>query len=172
MNLTSSAPTMGFVFGDQSDIRYEAARNGWLSTDSAFNSVYMTKATESLSYKVNTDLFGALRVDIDGDRIYAENYQSYYRVDDVTKVFTEFTPMNRGNFNISYLAINTSFNKSNGEILSHVFQNFLSTRQSVADKLAHDNPEWMKTQEYYYDTVAKQDFPLGYGSNSQTVLYY
>lgn len=172
VNLTSSAPTMGFVFGDQSDIRYEAARNGWLSTDSAFNSVYMTKATESLSYKVNTDLFGALRIDIDGDRIYAENYQSYYRVDDLTKVFTEFTPMNRGNFNISYLAINTSFNKSNGEIVSQVFQNFLSTRQSVADKLAHDNPEWMKTQEYYYDTVARQDFPLGYGSNSQTVLYY
>jgi cell surface protein SprA len=30
----------------------------------------------------------------------------------------------------------------------------------------------MKTQEYVYDTLANQEFPRGYGSNSQPVLYY
>ena len=172
VDFATSAPTTGFVFGDQRDIRQDAANNGWLSIDPALNNPYMTKATESLSYKVNADLFGAIRIDIDGDRIYAENFQSYYRFDSTLNNFAEYTPMNRGNFNISYLAIKTSFNSSNGEEVSEVFNTFLSNRQTVANRLAHENPEWMKTQEFYYDTLARQQFPLGYGSNSQTVLYH
>ena len=172
MNMTTSAPTFGFVFGDQRDIRQDAAANGWLTTDPALNNPYMTKATESLSYKVNADLFGAIRIDIDGDRIYAENFQSYYRYDTLLNNFQEYTPVNRGNFNISYMAIKTSFNASNGEENSAVFQSFLENRQGVAERLARNNTEWMKTQEYVYDTLANQEFPRGYGSNSQPVLYY
>ncbi len=172
VNLTTSAPTLGFVLGDQRDIRQDAASGGWLTTDPALNNPYMTKNTESLSYKITADLFSAIRIDIDGDRVYAENYQSYYRYDDSLAQFVEYTPINRGSFNISYMAINTSFSSTNGSEESEVFSNMLESRQVIAERLARNNPEWMKTQEYFYDTLAGQQFPLGYGSNSQSVLYY
>jgi len=172
VNLATSAPTMGFVLGDQRDIRQDAANNGWLTTDPALNNPYMTKHTESLSYKVSAEIFSAIRIDVDGDRTFAENFQSYYRYDDSLAQFVEYTPINRGSFNISYMAINTAFSKSNGSEDSEIFNNFLAGRLQIADRLAHDNPEWMKTQEYYFDTLANQTFPKGYGSNSQSVLYY
>ncbi|MFA5418088.1 MAG: cell surface protein SprA, partial [Bacteroidales bacterium] len=172
VNLAASAPTMGFVFGDQRDIRWDAANNGWLTTDPAFNNAYMTKFTESLSYKVNGELFGAISITINGDRIYAENSQSYFRYDTTINDFSISALTRTGNFNISYLAINTAFDKSNGKEVSQVFLDFLATRRTVADKLAHENPDWMLNQEYYYDTLAREEFPVGYGSNSQSVLYY
>ena len=33
-------PSVGFVFGDQKDIRYEIAKNGWLTSFSNFNQQY------------------------------------------------------------------------------------------------------------------------------------
>ncbi len=33
----STKPTLGFIFGSQDDVRYEAAKNGWLTNFPDFN---------------------------------------------------------------------------------------------------------------------------------------
>ena len=38
--LGTSKPSLGFVFGSQSDIRYQAAKNGWLTSFPSFNEQY------------------------------------------------------------------------------------------------------------------------------------
>ncbi len=41
--------------------------------------------------------------------------------------------------------------------------------------LAQENPAWQNLPDdskYFYDTIAGEQFPYGYGSNSQQVLYY
>lgn len=175
MDLANQAPGWGFVFGKQyDDIPYTIADNGWYTTDSALNNAYMRKVNEALSYKVNGDILGAIRIDIDGDRIYADNFQSYYRYS-TEGIFTEYTPVNNGNFSISYSIIRTSFQKSDNDEISPTFVTFLDNRSIIADRLAHDNTAWRNLPDdskYFYDTIAGQQFPYGYGSNSQQVLYY
>lgn len=172
VNLGSSAPGFGFVFGDQKDIKWNAANNGWITPDTILNNPYMRKSTESLSYKVNADFLGALKVDIDGDRIFASNYRSYFRngntIDD--PIFQEFTPMDGGNFSISYSIIKTSFAKTDTANVSETFSNFLTSRKDIAYRLANSNSAW--DGEEIYDSLAGDTYPKGYTSTSQSVMYY
>ncbi len=172
VNLGTSAPGLGFVFGDQRDIKWDAAANGWITTDTILNNPYMRKSTESLSYKIGADILGAIKIDIDGDRIYASNYQSYFRngntIDD--PVFQEYTPMDGGNFSISYSIIKTSFSKTGSDNVSETFTTFLNSRRDIAYRLANDNSSW--DGEEVYDSIAGDIYPKGYTSSSQSVLYY
>src|SRR5690606_27067416 len=49
--LGTSKPTLGFVFGSQSDIRYEAARRGYLSSYPEFNQEFSRVNTKRLDYR-------------------------------------------------------------------------------------------------------------------------
>jgi len=173
LNLATSAPGIGFVFGDQRDIKMDAANNGWISPDTILNNPYIRKATESLSYKVNADFLGAIKIDIDGDRIYASNYQSYFRnssSDMDNPIFKEFTPMDGGNFSISYSIIKTSFSKTDTSGVSSIFNEFLTSRKDIAYRLAAQNTEW--DGQEVYDSLAGDTYPRGYTSTSQPVMYY
>ncbi len=171
INIATSSPGLGFVFGDQRDIKMDAANNGWLTYDTILNNPYTKKSTESLSYKVTTDILGAIRIDIDGNRIYASNYRSYFRNTDMKNpLFQEFTPMEGGNFSISYSIISTSFSKTDTANVSETFSNFINSRQKIAYRLANNNPSWDHVE--VYDSVAGAMYPHGYTSSSQTVLYY
>jgi len=82
--------------------------------------------------------------------------------------------MNTGNFSISYSIIKTSFQSTDTNDVSPVFNQFLENRAVIAERMAQDNPAWQELpddQKYYYDTIAGREFPYGYGSNSQPVLY-
>ncbi|NOY50897.1 MAG: cell surface protein SprA [Chlorobi bacterium] len=170
MNFDQSAPGWGFVFGSQRDIRADASTNGWITQDTVLNNPYMLKHTESLSYKFNMDFLKIFKIDFNADRIYASNFQAYYRYDPEIGEFNEFSPVEAGNFSISYSIIKTSFVKPNADDTSPVFEAFKTNRITVAERLANDNPQW--SGNYIYDSLAGMNFPEGYGSNSQEVLYY
>jgi len=129
---------------------------------------------ESLSYKVNTDILNAIRIDFDGDRIYTESFEAFFRFDTITQQFQEYTPVFAGNFSISYNIISTSFAGTSTETgESATFNQFVADRQTVAFRLANDNPAWIKAGEpVFNDTLTGQEFPVGYGSTSQEVLYF
>jgi cell surface protein SprA len=164
-----NAPGWGFVFGDQKDIRGQAAQNLWITPDSSLNNPYITKHNNNLSYKVNTDILGAIRIDFDGTRVYAERFTTYYRADADT-IFHEYSPMNRGSFSISFSMILTSFDKRDSTGDSKTYNTFLDQRPIIAERLARSNPKW--EEEYFTDTVTGKQYPVGYGPNSQSVMYY
>lgn len=169
----SQAPGWGFVFGSQADIRADAVEGNWITTDSILNNPYRQKMNEAFSYKVNVDILNAIRIDIDGDRIYAENFQSYFRYDPDLDAFAEFTPVYTGNFSISYSIIRTSFTGQSESGESPIFDQFISDRQPVAFRLANDNSAWVNAgQPTFFDTITGQEYPMGYGPTSQEVLYF
>ncbi len=170
INVSNGAPGVGFVLGSQKDIRYKAAENGWITYDTILNQPYITKLTEHLSYKVNTNILNFIRIDIDGDRVFSKNYNSYYRYSPSLGEFVNYTPQEMGNFSITYPFISTSFEKNNDDNLSATFEQFKASRKEVAERLARNNPAW--NGQYVYDSLAKDYFPAGYGSNQQQVMYY
>ncbi|MFD2908973.1 cell surface protein SprA [Flavobacterium ardleyense] len=157
----SSKPTMGFIFGSQADVRYEAARNGWLTTFPEFNQNYTQVKNKQMNITADVVPFPDLKITLSGDRTYAYNYSEQY---DVTfGDYNSRSPYDFGNFNISTILIKTAFDKSDVNF-SQAFQDFRDNRLVVAERLA---------TTYYGATTIPRDaegYPIGYGKNSQQVL--
>ncbi|MEZ4854031.1 MAG: cell surface protein SprA [Flavobacterium sp.] len=157
----TSKPTLGFVFGSQSDVRYEAARNGWLTNYPEYNQNFTQVKTEDLTATAQLEPFPDLKIDLTAERKEMENFSEQY---DVTNgVYNSRSPYKNGNFNISTILIATSFSQSDQDY-SETFQTFRDNRLIVANRLAAN---------YYGGTNFPRDiegYPVGFGKNSQQVL--
>lgn len=157
----SSKPTLGFVFGSQADVRYEAARNGWLTSFPEFNQNYTQVKNKQFNFTAELEPFPDLKITLSGDRTYAYNYSEQY---DVTSgQYNSRSPYDFGNFNISTILIKTAFSQSDVDF-SEAFQDFRDNRLKVADRLA--------TSYYGGGSIPRdaEGYPIGYGKNSQQVL--
>lgn len=155
-------PTTGFTFGSQAEIRELAARKGWLTLYPEFNEQYTEVESRQLDVQANIELLPDLKIDVNGSRIYSENYAENYIVEN--DLYRSLTPNTFGNFNISTMLIKTAFGSSN-DITSAAFEDFKENRLIVAKRLAED----------FYGTSAfplGEDgvYPKGFGRTSQDVL--
>jgi cell surface protein SprA len=154
-------PTVGFTFGSQSDIRYLAARRGWLTTFDEFNQQYTATSIKQLDLSASLQPVKDLKIDIVGNRAYYENFTENYFVEN--GIYNPLTPNTFGNFNISTVLIKTAFNKSDA-LSSPAFEDFRTNRLKIADRLA---------EKFYGNTTYTRDaegYPLGFGKNNQKVL--
>ena len=176
---TGLAPGVGFVFGDQRDIRNDAIRYGWISTDTLLNQAYSTKYTTNFSMRINIEPLPDLKIDLTADRAYSMQHREYFRVNGDGE-FQSFSPVDFGSFSMSYAAFKTSFNDDLGDNISRNFENMKDYRQDIAIRLAQQNPNWVDSPENYFavDTIITDGqeqiimYPKGYGPNSQDVLLY
>ncbi|KJD32622.1 SprA protein [Tamlana nanhaiensis] len=154
-------PSTGFTFGSQSDIRYQAAKKGWLTLYPEFNEQYTTTQQKQIDYSANLEPVRDLKIDIVGNRAYYENYTENYNVNNGE--YNSLTPNTFGNYNISTLLIKTAFSKSD-ENISEAFSDFRTNRLKIANRLA---------EAFYGGSSFERDedgYPLGFGKNNQKVL--
>lgn len=154
-------PTTGFVFGSQAEIRELAARKGWLTLYPEFNEQYTELESRQMDIQANLEPINDLTIDVNGSRIYSENYVENYIIRD--DQYQSLTPNTFGNFNISTVLIKTAFSASN-ESSSASFDDFRDNRLIIANRLAED---------YYQGASIPRDslgYPVGFGRNSQDVL--
>ncbi len=132
----------------------------------------MKRTTETMSFRVNAEPFQGLKIDFTGQRNYSENQQHYFRYNEMSNTFDTYTPTNGGNFTMSYLMWGTSFAPSDSTA-SPLFDNLLSYRKIIAERIARNNPQWIdQVNEYSFDSIAGDYFPKGYGSAATDVLFY
>lgn len=161
--LGSSRPSLGFIFGSQDDVRYEAAKNGWLTNYPDFNQNYSQVTNKLFKATANVDLLPDFKIDLSLDRAYSKNFSEQYDVTDGQ--YNSRSPYSFGLFSISTVLIKTSFSTSD-ENVSVAFDDFRSNRLAVANRLAAqrgidiNNPANLDAEGY----------PLGYGKNNQAVL--
>ncbi len=155
-------PSFGFTFGSQSDIRYLAAKKGWLTAFDAFNQQYTTTHTKQLDVSASLEPVKGLKIDLVGNRSYYDNYSESFRV--FGNEYTSLTPNTFGNFNISTVLVKTAFSQSD-EVRSETFDAFRENRLVVAERLA---------EQFYGAGVAygrdEDGYPLGFGKTNQKVL--
>jgi len=72
--LGTSRPSLAFVFGSQSDIRYEAAKNGWLTNFPSFNEQFTQVHNTKFDLVAELSLIEDLKIDINANRVYSENF--------------------------------------------------------------------------------------------------
>ena len=157
-------PTVGFTFGSQSDVRFLAAKRGWLTLFQEFNQQYTTTNTKQLDLSASLEPVRDLKIDLIGNRAYFENYTENYRVNNNAGEYEyeSLTPNTFGNFNISTILIKTAFSKSD-ETTSDAFNEFRSNRLTIARRLA-------QAKGVNLADVDAEGYPKGFGKNSQAVL--
>ena len=155
-------PSWGFVFGSQSDVRYEAAQKGWLTTFPEFNQQYMSREATQLNISANVQPFRDLTIDLVADRQYSESYAENYKIEDINGDgifdYNALIQNQYGDFSISTIMIGTSFDQTKEES-SETFNQFSKNRILIAQRLAGEpeNPD-------------AADYPVGYGPTNQAVL--
>tara|TARA_B110000305_G_C19464203_1_gene656653 strand:+ start:634 stop:7743 length:7110 start_codon:yes stop_codon:yes gene_type:complete len=161
----SLAPTLGFVFGSQVDIRNRALENGWLISrninyqdgtedDPYFNRNYIQTHYNKFDAMFNVRPIRDLEIEIFANKIYTKSVTQQ-----LDAVFDEFTletyfqdnPISQnGNFSMSYNMIRTAFGGNSEE----TFKQFKDNRAIISERLAADN-----------------NVPIdGYGPNNQKVM--
>ncbi len=161
--LGSSKPTLGFTFGLQDDVRFEAAKRGWLTNYPNFNQNFTQVTTKTLNFVANMDLFPDFKIDLTANKTYAENLSEQFDVLDGQ--YNRRAPYSSGNFAISTLMLKTSFRASD-EINSAPFEDFRHNRLIIANRLAADRGIDINNPA----NINADGFPIGLGKNSQSVL--
>ncbi|UOB18984.1 cell surface protein SprA [Abyssalbus ytuae] len=148
-------PSLGFVFGSQADVRYEAAKKGWLTTFDEFNQQYTQREATQLNISANAQPMKDLTIDFVANRQYSESYTENFSV--TNGVYTPLTPNTYGDFSISAFMLKTAFKKSDANN-SETFDEFRNNRLTIAQRLAGEPID------------PNADFPTGYGATNQAVL--
>ena len=163
-NWSLKAPGTGFIFGSQEDIREQAAREGWITTNPMLNNAFAKNHTQNISVRSQFEPLPNLRVEFTAMRNYALSKSEYFKADSLGN-FGSFSPMETGSFSISFLSLRTTFESYDKRFnTSENFQRFKDYRLEIAFRLAEKNPNWDGAVN---DTTG---FPSGYGPTSQDVM--
>jgi cell surface protein SprA len=156
----TARPTIGFIFGSQADVRFEAARNGWLTTFPEFNEQFIKRTNKQLNITATAQPVQDLTIDLLADRQYSSSLQENFKIE--SGEYQPQTPNAYGNFSISTMMIGTFFSKSD-ENTSDNFETFKENRITIANRILSDRAG--------ADEGVDQDgFPIRYGKTSQDVL--
>lgn len=160
----SARPTLGFVFGSQADVRFDAARNGWLTQFADFNEQFIRRTNKQLNITATAQPVQDLTIDLTADRQYSNSYQENFEIitEDGELRYSQQLGNNYGNFSISTLMIGTIFGKSD-EFDSTYFEIFKQNRITIANRLVSDRGQAP-------GTIDADGFPEFYGKTSQDVL--
>lgn len=157
-------PSIGFVFGSQADVRYEAARRGYLTEFTEFNQQFMQRHNKNLDITAQVEPMRDLKIDLVANRNYSENFSEQFNVQNGE--YISLSPNGAGNtfgnFGISTLLIKTAFKQSDAD-KSVTFEDFENNRQIIAQRLAVANGQPLTDSD-------GDGFPDGYGKTNQAVL--
>ncbi|NTW23772.1 MAG: cell surface protein SprA, partial [Lentimicrobium sp.] len=159
--LSDMAPGFGFAFGSQEDIRYKSVANGWLTTDTILNTLYITRLTRNMTARATYEPFPEFRVEFTADKTESFGHQEYFRADG-NGDFAPSSEQDRGSFSISFIAWNTAFVKDGDDNISPTFEQFKENRKIIAARYGAENP--------FSTGVDSAGYPLGYGAGSQEIL--
>ncbi len=156
----TARPTLGFVFGSQSDVRFEAARNGWLTIFPEFNEQFIKRTNKQLNITATAQPVQDLTIDLVADRQFSGSLQENFKVESGEYIVQ--TPNTFGNFSISTIMLGTFFSKSD-EFTSDNFETFKQNRIVIANRVLSDRGG-------ADEGVDDDGFPIRYGKTSQDVL--
>ncbi len=158
----TARPSLGFVFGSQSDVRFEAARNGWLTSFNEFNEQYIRRTNKQLNINATAQPIKDLTIDIIADRQFSNSSQETYDVE-AWRNGTSALTNSFGSFSISTMMLGTAFSKSD-EFDSKNFEQFKQNRITIANRLESDRGNQSG------GVVDAEGFPDRYSKTQQDVL--
>ncbi|HEY0895271.1 MAG TPA: cell surface protein SprA [Sphingobacteriaceae bacterium] len=162
-DLDANAPGWGFLFGSQDDIRPRALNNGWITTDSAQNQLYVNTDKEDMNFRAVVEPIRDLRIELTALRSRNLNYSTNFRYMPSMGGFESLSPVTTGDYSISFFSLKTAFKKDNIDNGAGLFRQFENNRAVISRRLGDQNPNSGGTTGGFAD---------GYGKNSQDVVIH
>lgn len=163
----TSKPSTPFTLGLYDDVRYEAARKGWLTVFPEFNMPYTEVETKQMNFTAKLEPIPDLTIDLMADQNRQDNFSEQFDVSN--GIYNPRSPYNFGSFTSSTIMIKTAFGRSD-EVFSDAFEDFRSNRLVVANRLAerfYGTPNFPVISD---PADPNAGYPLGFGKNQQEVL--
>jgi cell surface protein SprA len=169
-NFQTMAPGLDYVFGKQPDTNWlnKKAAQGLITRDSTFNFLFRQTFEQRFSITAQLEPIRELIIDINLDKTFSKDYTELFKDTTGSSGLRHLNPLASGGFNISYIAFNTLFEKSNPNEISATFKTFQENRLIISKRVAELNPYWQGLpagQKFTADGYAK-----GYGRYAQDVL--
>ncbi|MDP4282929.1 MAG: cell surface protein SprA [Bacteroidota bacterium] len=168
-NFKSMAPGLGFILGQQPDSNWlnQAARRGLITRDSTFNDLFVQNFNQRFSISAQLEPVRDLTIDVNIDKTFNKNYSETFKDTSGTgNNFSHLSPYIQGGFNVSYIAFNTLFEKSDPNRVSATFLKFQDYRQILSKRLGALN-EYNKLQG---NPTGADGYAIGYGRYAVDVL--
>lgn len=157
----TGAPGLGFVLGSQRDIREMALLNGWLTTDELQTQLYINTLREDFQMTSTLEPVRDLRITLSATKNRTLNYSTNFKYDNSINTFRNLSPTTTGDYSVSIITVATAFKDKNGSTFSNVFNEFMSNRQVISNRLGRQNPN---------SSGSTGGFADGYDKNSQDVI--
>ncbi len=157
-----------FAFGFQPNRLWleGKGKDNVLSRDSLFNAPFQQSFMQNFDMTVNTEPFKDFKIDFNLKKTFNKAHSELFK-DTLGggNDYIHLNPYETGGFNISYIAINTLFQKKGSDNLTAAFKDFENNRKVISERLGIINP-------YTNNLNAPEDpeYKKGYTRYSQEVL--
>jgi cell surface protein SprA len=139
------------------------ADNGWItSSPNQYNS-YTQSNSQNLSLKATVEPLPGLRINITANRNETHNFREVFRDSTGQGDWTHESPMETGNFSISFFSLGTAFVADDEDHISKTFTEFANSRDRISNELAE---EYVKRNPL----ISDPNQISGFGNTSQEVL--
>jgi len=150
------APGWGFVLGSQKDIRQRAAMEGWITTDTVQNQLYINSLKEDIAIRANIEPFPDLQIELTASRMQNQSYTSTFRYFNESHSFESLAPVTSGDFSISFISLRTAFKNDD-----QLFERFERNKMAISKRLGSLNPNSTGNVDGYAE---------GYNEDAQDVV--
>ena len=172
-NWKSMAPGIDFVVGRQPDTAWlnAAARNGLVTRDTTFNSIFMQNFDQRLTFSAQLEPIRDLNITLNMSKSFSKNYTETFRFIDTSggtnHSFKHLNPYAGGGFDISYVAFKTLFGKFDPNRVSETFKKFQDYRLVLSERLGKANQYNINNNQ---TTPNAEGYYYGYGKYAIDVL--
>jgi cell surface protein SprA len=160
-----ATPGLGFVFGDQRDPRTLLEENNLLSKY-AFNNLFTKTRVQNISGRANIEPIPDFKIELTANRNFSKNFSEMFQYDAFSDEFLHLSPLETGNFSMSFQTWRTAFEKQGKDFSSKTFQRFLDSRNTISFRLHDKNPDNSTAID------PNTNFWEGYGKTSQEVMMF
>ncbi|MFA0962389.1 cell surface protein SprA [Roseivirga sp. BDSF3-8] len=142
MDTAWNSPGIPFLLGSQSlEIKNDIIANDWLAPSSSLTNPIQQTQTINLDLRANVEPLPDLRIQVDAKKSKTNNYKETFRREtDFADEYVVINPVRTGMYNISFLTINTAFDKMDENNVSEAFTQFEENREVIRQRLNARNP--------------------------------
>ena len=162
--MLTGEPGLGYIFGKQPGYEFCtrpcAKRIG--NSDSTLNFQNQQSFNQKLTVTAQLQPFRDFNIDVNLDKTFGKTYTELFKDTTSTSGFIHLNPYNTGTFSISFISLNTIFQKNRPDELSAAFEKFENYRTVISARLGKINP--------YSGQVGVDGYYKGYGQYAQDVL--
>ena len=170
MDSSWSQPGWDFIFGNQisPNYLYTMAGINAITNDPTQFSPFTQRHTETWNITAQLEPITDMRIDITLTRNYTRNLSENFKRPDSLSNFASLSKVVNGSFSVSFIALNTFFDKVDSKGVSSLFQKFEDKRLEISKNLGMANP--YSQVRYSGNDSIFANYYKGYGPYSQAVL--